>query len=110
MKSKKKGRQKERKTKLTEKEVRHVAFLAGLELDVNKVKKFQVQLGEVLDYIEKLKKLKTGKVKPTNQITGLENVFRKDETSPGFSQKEALSGTKRRHKGFFKIEAIFDEI
>ncbi len=97
------------KSKLTKNQVRHIAKLANLSLTEKEVAKFQKQLSEILDYVEVLNELNTKKVEPTSQVTGLENVFREDKTSPSLSQKGALSGTKSKLKGYFKVKAIFDE-
>lgn len=94
--------------KLNEKEVRHVARLAGLTLSHQEVRKFQKQLSEVLDYIDVLNELETERVEPTSQVTGLENVFKEDRPGPSLSQKEALSGAKEKHNNFFKVKAIFE--
>ena len=98
-----------RKSKLTQEEVKHVANLASLSLTHQELKKFQKQLSKILDYIEILKEIKTERVEPTSQVTGQENVFRKDEIEETLTQEEALSGTKDKHKGRFKIKAIFEQ-
>lgn len=97
------------KSKLTKSEVRHVARLAGLTLNEKEVTKFQKQLSAILDYVAQLDKVDISKVEPTSQVTGLENVFRDDKTTPSLSQEEVLSGTKKKHNNFFKIKGIFDE-
>ena len=94
--------------KLTEEKVKHVAKLAGLTLSSEEVKKFQEQLSDVLDYVEVLNELKTDKVEPTSQVTGLEDVFREDEVGECLTQKEALSGAKEKHQRRFKVKAIFE--
>lgn len=98
-----------KKGKITEKQVEHVSMLASLELDKRQLKKFQSQLSQVIEYVERLSEVDTKRVKPTSQITGLENVFREDESAPSLTQEQVLSGAKREYKGFFKVEAIFDE-
>lgn len=94
--------------KLTKEEVIHVAKLARLTLTPREIKKFQKQLSQVLNYIKILKKVKTRRVKPTSQVTGLENVFREDKIGSSLSQEETLSGTKNKKDGMFKIKAIFE--
>jgi len=101
---------KTKNTKLSEKEVEHVAGLANLKLSRQEISKFQKQLSEVLNYVEILKEVKAKDVEPTSQVTGLENVFREDKTEKCLTQEEALSGTKQKHKGRFKVKAIFEEI
>ncbi|MCJ7804642.1 Asp-tRNA(Asn)/Glu-tRNA(Gln) amidotransferase subunit GatC [Patescibacteria group bacterium] len=93
-------------SKLSEKEVKHVAKLAKLGLTPSEVKKFQEQLSEVLAYMEILKEVKTEKTEPTSQVTSLENVFREDKAKTSLSQKEVLSGAKQNYQSFFKIKRI----
>lgn len=100
-------KKKVKKAKLTKGQVLHVAELANLKLTEAEVKKFQKQLSDILDYIKILNQLDTNKVEPTSQVTGLENVFREDKVEKCLSQKQALSGTKSKYKGYFKVEAIF---
>lgn len=90
-------------------DVSHVAKLANLPLKSEEIAKFEKQLFEILSYIEKLKEIDTRNVKETSQITGLENVTREDETSPSLTQEEALSNTKSKHNGLFKVKAILAE-
>ena len=85
----------------------HVAKLANLPLKPEEKEKFEKQLSEILTYIEKFNKLHTRNVKPTSQVTGLENVTRDDKTTPSLSQEETLSNTKSQHNGFFRVKAIF---
>jgi aspartyl-tRNA(Asn)/glutamyl-tRNA(Gln) amidotransferase subunit C len=99
---------KNKKTGLTKAQVLHIAQLANLKLSKSEVKKFQKQLSDVLGYVDILNELKTDKVKPTAQVTGLTNVMRPDEIKKGLSQKQALSGSKSKHKGYFKVKAIFE--
>lgn len=93
--------------KLTKKEVLHIAKLANLTLTEEEVEVFSRQLSETLNYVERLKELKTENVLPTFQTTGLKNVSRDDEIKPSLSQKEALRNVKSTHNGYFKIKAIF---
>jgi aspartyl-tRNA(Asn)/glutamyl-tRNA(Gln) amidotransferase subunit C len=94
--------------KLSQEETGHVAALAKLRLTPQETIKFQKQLSEILDYVEVLKKLKTEKVEPTSQVTGLENVSREDRVGESLTQAETLSGAKEKYQGRFKIKAIFE--
>lgn len=92
---------------LSKEEVQHIAKLANLTLTEEEVKVFGEQLSETLDYVEKLKELKTENVLPTFQTTGLKNVTRDDVIEPSLTQEEALKNAKSTYKGFFKTKAIF---
>ncbi len=89
--------------------VKHTAKLANLPLSTREVKKFEGQLSETLRYIEGLNEINTDNVKPTDHVTGQENVLREDATTPSLSQKEALSNSKSKHNGMFKVKAILNE-
>ncbi len=91
-------------------DVSHVAKLANLSLKSEEREKFEKQLSEILTYVEKLKEVDTENVEITSQVTGLENVTRKDEAKPSLSQNDALSNTKSQHNGFFKVPAILTEL
>jgi aspartyl-tRNA(Asn)/glutamyl-tRNA(Gln) amidotransferase subunit C len=90
-------------------DVVHVAKLANLPLKKEDVKRYENQLSQILEYIEKLIKVNTENVKETSQTTGLENVTKEDIASPSLSADNALSNTKSKHNGLFKVKAIFEE-
>jgi aspartyl-tRNA(Asn)/glutamyl-tRNA(Gln) amidotransferase subunit C len=89
-------------------DVPHVAKLANLRFNEEEAIKFEKQLSEILNYVEKLKEADTASVGTTSQVTGLENILRKDEAKPSLSQEEALSNTVSQHNGFFKAEAVLE--
>ena len=95
-----------KKAKLTSQEVKHIAKLAGLTIDSVEIKKFQGQLSEILDFIKILQKVDTRKVEPTSQVTGLENVFRKDQILNSLSQKAVLANAPNQKNGFFKVKSV----
>ena len=88
--------------------LRKIAELAHLELNENEIINFSKQLTKVLVYVEKLKEVNTKDVETTSQVTGLENVTREDKTSPSLTQEEALSNTRSKHNGLFKVRAILE--
>lgn len=94
--------------KLTKEQVIHIAKLANLSLTEEEIIKFQQQLSDILGYIDILNELDTTKVKPTLQVTGLESIFKDDRVEESLTQDEALSGTKNKHNGYFKVKAIFE--
>ncbi|MFA6991790.1 MAG: Asp-tRNA(Asn)/Glu-tRNA(Gln) amidotransferase subunit GatC [Candidatus Gracilibacteria bacterium] len=80
---------------INEKQVRHVAKLARINLTDAEVKKFSKQLSSVFEYMDILNELNTDKVKETSQVTGLSNVMGKDEVKrwePG--REELLKSTE----------------
>lgn len=89
-------------------DVSRIAKLANLTLKKDEENKYEEQLSSVLSYIENLKKVNTENVMETSQTTGMENVTAKDIASPSLSQDDALSNTKSKRNGLFKVKAIFE--
>jgi aspartyl-tRNA(Asn)/glutamyl-tRNA(Gln) amidotransferase subunit C len=75
---------------LDEKTVRHVAKLARISLTDAEVAKFTPQLSQVLDYVEILKEVDTKDVPETSQVTGLKDIFQKDEIERSKASREEL--------------------
>lgn len=89
-------------------DIKRVAKLANLPLSSDEEKLYQKQLEETLEYVYKLEGVDTKGVDSTSQVTGLENVLRKDEAKPSLSQKDVLKNTKSSYNGFFKVKAILE--
>jgi aspartyl-tRNA(Asn)/glutamyl-tRNA(Gln) amidotransferase subunit C len=89
-------------------DVVNVAKLANLPLKPEEEKKFAKQLTNILAYVEKLKEVDTENVEITSQVTGLENIIRKDEASPSLTQDQALVNTISKHNGSFKVKVILE--
>jgi aspartyl-tRNA(Asn)/glutamyl-tRNA(Gln) amidotransferase subunit C len=94
--------------KLTKKQVQHVAELSNLTLTDQEVNKFSPQLSKIVDFIGQLSEVDTEGVEPTNQTTGLSNVYREDVVNPVniLSVAKATSGTENVHNDLFKVPAI----
>ena len=65
-------------TKITKEEVKKVAHLARLELNVNEINNHAQQLEKILDYIRQLENIDTDDVPCTTRSIEVVNVFRKD--------------------------------
>ncbi len=94
-------------TKVTKKDVKHVADLSTLVLTEEEIAKFTPQLDKIIGFVAKLSEVDTSNVEPTSQTTGLTNVLREDivKSENSLTQDEALSNTDG-HNGFFKVKAI----
>ncbi len=66
---------------LSRDDVLKLARLARLELTDEEVKKFQVELTSILQYVEQIQKADVRGLEPTTQVTGLKNVMREDESA-----------------------------
>jgi aspartyl-tRNA(Asn)/glutamyl-tRNA(Gln) amidotransferase subunit C len=88
--------------------VQRVAKLANLKITPDEETKLEKQLSDALEYIAILDEVDTKDVKPTSQVTGLENVTQEDVARESLSQEQALANTKNNHNGSFKVKAILE--
>ncbi len=96
---------------LTQEEVKHIADLARLELSEAEVKKYQAQLGKILDYMEKLKEVKVKGVATADGGTReLENVWRSDAQPTTSNQQQAtdlINAAPEVETGQVKVKSVF---
>jgi aspartyl-tRNA(Asn)/glutamyl-tRNA(Gln) amidotransferase subunit C len=95
---------------LSKKEVKHIAKLARLGLDEKEIEKYQKELSSILDYVEKLKKVKVVKVEPTSHPSKVENVMRGDigrRKTEVQTSKELLDLAPETREGYLKVKSIF---
>jgi aspartyl-tRNA(Asn)/glutamyl-tRNA(Gln) amidotransferase subunit C len=77
--------------KLTREDVLKLAALSRLELTEAEIDEFRGELSEILRYVEQLQSVDIEGLQPTHQVTGLNNVFRKDEVKDyGYKPNELL--------------------
>ncbi len=93
---------------ITMKDVEYAAKLARLKLTKEEKKMYSKQLGDILNYINKLNELDTSKIEPTSHVVSISNVFRKDEVKPSLSSEEVLSNAPKKEKGFFKVKKVIE--
>ena len=72
-------------------EVKKIAGLARIEISEDQIEKYQAEMSAILDFVSELSKANTKGVEPIRQITGLENIFKKDEDRGLLDQHQGLS-------------------
>lgn len=88
-----------------------VAALANLPLTSDQIAAQTQSLSAVMGLVDHISALDVTNVEPTSQVTGLTNVTRADkiDTTRMFTQKQALSGAKSVHDGYFLVPSVFQE-
>jgi aspartyl-tRNA(Asn)/glutamyl-tRNA(Gln) amidotransferase subunit C len=89
-------------------DVRYVATLARLQLTDEETRTFQNQLGDVLAFVEKLKKVDVEGVEPTAHTSDVFNVFREDVARPGLTAAEALANAPRKANDLFLVTKVVE--
>lgn len=78
-------------TQISRDDVLTLARLSSLQLTDDEIDGLKVDLDAIVGYITQLNELDTEGVLPTYQVTGLENVWRKDEVQQGVSRKDLIN-------------------
>lgn len=76
--------------RLNEELVRHLMWLAKLELSDEEVKTFSNQLSKILEYFNILDQAIVEEVEVEFNVLGLKNVLREDEPEPTLNPEDAL--------------------
>jgi len=95
---------------ITKTDVEHIAKLARIEVKEEDKEKLAQELGAILDYVAKLNEVDTEGVEPTAQVTGLENIFRKDEVSSKNEDSVAklLAAMPTKEGRHLKVKSVFE--
>jgi aspartyl-tRNA(Asn)/glutamyl-tRNA(Gln) amidotransferase subunit C len=94
-------------SQLTKEEVLKLAKLARLRLTDEEVEKYTSELGEILTYVELLSTVDTNGLQPTNQVTGLQNVFRPDEVKHySATPEKLLQATPANKDGYIQVKRM----
>ncbi len=94
--------------KITPDEVRRIAQLANIGLDEAQVVPMAKELDQIVGFVEQLQSVDTGDVAPTDQVTGLVDVFRPDEVGQEFSREELLANAPAQQDGYFKVKRVLN--
>lgn len=94
-------------TQISRDEVQHLAQLSSLALPDDEITSLQTDLEAILEYVAKLGELDTSGVEPTYQVSGLENVWRKDEIDDyGIDRDKLLSLAPEAYDGQIKVPKV----
>jgi len=88
--------------------VKYVAHLARIELAPKELEKLSQQLKDILDFIDKLKKIDIKDINPTSHILPINNVFRDDILRKSLSSDKALENAPHEENGFFGVPKIIE--
>jgi aspartyl-tRNA(Asn)/glutamyl-tRNA(Gln) amidotransferase subunit C len=93
-------------TKITLDQVRHVAKLARLDLDNQRLEKFAGQLGSILEYVAKISEVDVTGVEPMAHALPIHNVFRDDVVEPSLPLEKVLENAPESDGPFFKVPKV----
>ncbi|HOW66685.1 MAG TPA: Asp-tRNA(Asn)/Glu-tRNA(Gln) amidotransferase subunit GatC [Candidatus Paceibacterota bacterium] len=93
---------------IVEIDVKYVANLARLELKPDEEARIGTQLGQVLEYMDQLKRLDVSQVEPTAHAAPRVNVMRLDEVGPSLPLSEVLRNAPAQANDLFLVPKIVE--
>jgi len=88
--------------------VKHIAKLARISLDDEKIDSLSKDLSSIIKFIEKLNELKTDKTKPLTSIINASLKPRKDEIKDGKIRDQILKNSPEKNEEFFVVPKVID--
>lgn len=88
---------------ISDETIEYVGILAKLELSEEEKERAKKDMGEMLDYIDKLNELDTSSVEPMSHIFPVNNVFREDTVTNQDGSKETLANAPEEKDGGFEV-------
>lgn len=94
--------------KITMDTIEHIADLARLNLTEEEKSKLIFDMEKIISYMDKLNELDTSKVKPTDHVIVMRNVFREDVVKPSYPREKILENAPSKEDGFFKVPKVVE--
>ena len=94
--------------KISLEQVRHVSRLARLELAPDEERRLQIDMSEMLGYVDKLNELETDMVEPTAQVGESGTPVREDVVTNHPAADAMLANAPAREGFFFKVPKIIE--
>jgi aspartyl-tRNA(Asn)/glutamyl-tRNA(Gln) amidotransferase subunit C len=89
-------------------DVEYVAELARIRLTPDEIKRFDSQLGLVLEHVAKLNEIDVSQVEPMAHSFPIFNVFREDEIRESLDREAVLSNAPNQAQGLFIITKVVE--
>lgn len=93
---------------MDKKTIDYVAHLSRIDLKPEELDKLSAQLEEILDFIDKLKKLNIENIQPTSHISPISNVARPDDLKDSLPTDNALENAPRKQAGSFVVPKVIE--
>ena len=87
-------------------EVQRVAKLARIGLSDEEAARMAVELGQIVAFVEQLQAVNVDGVEPTDQVTGLVDVWREDVVKPSLSRAELLANAPEQKDGYIVVKRV----
>ncbi len=94
---------------LSHDDILKLAQLARLSLSDEEVESFINEISSILNYVEQLNEVETDNLEPTNQVTGLVNVWRPDKViNYGYQVDDILKIVPKMHDRYIRVGRMIE--
>lgn len=93
---------------ITKDTVKYAANLARIEMNDKELEQITVQLGRILDYVQKLKNLNVEGLEPTSHVLEMKNVYREDTVKKSLPVEEVMKNAPEREGDLFRVAKIIE--
>lgn len=94
---------------LTREEVLKIAKLARLKFQPEEIEKFQVELNDILGYVDMLNEIETEEVSALSQVNSHVNNLRDDSVRESLTVEEALKNAPNGEDGAIIVPKVVGE-
>ena len=94
---------------LTKEEVLKIAKLSKLSFEEKEIERFQIELNDILKYIDMLNEVDTSKVQPLVYINEAVNNFREKEEKPSLEIKKLLLNAPENAENAIVVPKVIGE-
>ena len=88
--------------------IEYTAELSSLYVSEEEKQQYAAQLSQIIAYVEKINKLDTSNVEPTDHIAELKNVFRADTVLPSIDPEAIKAIAPEFDRGHIVVPKIID--
>lgn len=89
-------------------EVERVAKLARIGLSAETAAQLSVELGQIVGFVEQLAAVDIEGVPPTDQVTGLVDVWREDVVRPSLPREALLANAPAQKDGYIVVKRVLN--
>ena len=97
------------KEKLTREEVLHVAELARIAINESEIEKYQIQLKQIMDSVDKIKEVEVEDEKMLIANWSAPTTLREDVEGNMLSPKEVINNAPRHSGNYIEVPVVIGE-
>jgi aspartyl-tRNA(Asn)/glutamyl-tRNA(Gln) amidotransferase subunit C len=94
---------------ISKEEIQHLADLAKIEITDTEADKYRDELGDIIDYAEKLDELDLEDVPATTHSIEIDAPLRDDNSEHRLSQDQALQNAPDSEDGQFRVPNVVED-